>query len=66
MKRPRSQESSEHDRHYRVRSGNLTHDNVDFLMEIRVKDSETLLKELNQVKGVTSVSLVAHKGESVY
>lgn len=55
-----------HDRHYRVKSRNLTHDNVDFLMEIRVKDSETLLKELNQVKGVTSVSLVAHKGESVY
>ena len=54
------------DRHYHVKSRNLTEDNVDFLMEIRVKDSEALLKELNQVKGVTSVSLVAHRGESVY
>lgn len=54
------------DKHYHVKSRNLTKDNVDFLMEIRVKDSEALLKELNQLKGVTSVSLVAHKGESVY
>lgn len=55
-----------YDKHYHVKSRNLTKDNVDFLMEIRVKDSERLLKELHQVKGVTSVSLVAHKGESVY
>lgn len=55
-----------YDKHYHVKSRNLTQDNVDFLMEIRVKDSERLLKELQQVKGVTSVSLVAHKGESVY
>lgn len=55
-----------YDKYYRVKSRNLTEDNVDFLMEIRVKDSEALLRELNQVKGVTSVSLVAHKGESVY
>lgn len=54
------------DRHYHVKSRNVTKDNVDFLMEIRVKDSEALLKELNQVKDVTSVSLVAHRGESVY
>lgn len=55
-----------YDKYYRVKSRNLTEDNVDFLMEIRVKDSEALLRELNQVKGVTSVSLVAHRGESVY
>lgn len=55
-----------YDKHYHVKSRNLSQDNVDFLMEIRVKDSERLLKELQQVKGVTSVSLVSHKGESVY
>lgn len=54
------------DRHYHVKSRNLTKDNVDFLMEVRLKDSEALLSAMNQVKGVTSVSLVAHKGESVY
>ena len=55
-----------YDRHYHVKSRNLTAENVDFLMEIRVKDSEGLLKEMNRIKGVTSVSLVAHRGESVY
>ncbi len=55
-----------YDRHYHVKSRNLTRDNVDFLLEVRVKDSEALLKELGQVRGVKSVSLVAHKGESVY
>lgn len=54
------------DRHYQVKSRNLTKDSVDFLLEIRVKDSEGLLRELSQVEGVTSVSLVAHKGEAVY
>lgn len=54
------------DRHYHVKSRNLTKDNVDFLLEIRVKDSEKLLKELNELKSVTSVSLIAHKGEPVY
>lgn len=55
-----------YDKHYHVKSRNLSQDNVDFLMEIRVKDSEQLLKDIQQVKGVTSVSLVAHKGEAVY
>lgn len=55
-----------YDRHYHVKSRNLTQDNVDFLMEIRVKNSEKLLEELRQVEGVTSISLVAHKGESIY
>lgn len=55
-----------YDKHYHVKSRNLTKDNVEFLLEIRVKDSEGLLKELNQVRGVTSVSMVAHRGESVY
>ena len=55
-----------YDRHYHVKSRNLTRDNVDFLLEVRVKDSEALLKVLGQVRGVKSVSLVAHKGESVY
>lgn len=54
------------DKHYQVKSRNLTQDAVDFLLEIKVKDSEALLKELNQLESVTSVSLVAHKGESVY
>ena len=55
-----------YDKHYHVKSRNLMKDQVDFLMEIKVKNGESLLKDLDQIKGVTSVSLVAHKGESVY
>lgn len=55
-----------YDKHYQVKSRNLTKDSADFLLEIRVKESEKLLEELNRVEGVNSVSLVAHKGEAVY
>jgi len=55
-----------YDKYYQVKSRNLAEDNTDFLMEVRLKDSEALLRALKQIKGVTSVSLVAHKGESVY
>ncbi len=56
---------SRYDRHYAVKSRNLTRDNVDFLIEVRLKDSEGLLRELNGIKDVISVSMVAHKGDSV-
>lgn len=35
---------SRYDRHYSVKSRNLTEDNVDFLMEVRLKNYEGLLK----------------------
>lgn len=55
-----------YDKKYRVKSRNLTKENADFLMEIRLKDYEELLKELNAIEEVTSVSVVAHRGDSVY
>ncbi len=55
-----------YDRNYAVKSRNLTKENTDFLMEVRLKDYEGLLKELNEIEQVISVSLVAHKGDSVY
>lgn len=54
------------DRHYSVKSRNLTGDNVDFLMELRLGNCEELLNELKKIDGVTSVSMMAHKGETVY
>lgn len=57
---------SRHDRHYSVKSRNLTENNVDFLMEVRLKDYEGLLSELKEIDGVTSVSMMAHRGEAVY
>ena len=55
-----------YDRHYSVKSRSLTRENVDFLMEIRLKDYENLLSELQKIEDVTSVSVMAHKGEAVY
>lgn len=55
-----------YDRHYNVKSRNLTRENVDFLIEIRLKKYEELLNELRKINKVTSVSLVAHKGDSIY
>lgn len=55
-----------YDSHYSVKSRNLTNENTDFLFEIRIKNYEELLSELNELKEVTSVSVIAHKGENVY
>lgn len=55
-----------YDKKYTVKSRNLTKDNTDFLLEVRLKNYEELLKELNEVEEVTSVSVVAHKGDSIY
>lgn len=55
-----------YDKSSNVKSRSLTKESADFLMEVRVKDSEGLLSELNQIQGILSVSLVAHKGETAF
>ena len=55
-----------YDKYYSVKSRNLTKENSEFLLEIRLKNYEELLKGLNGIGGVISVSLVAHKGEAIY
>lgn len=57
---------SRYDKHYAVKSRSLTKENVDFLMEVRTRDSEGLLRELNEMEEVLSVSMVAHRGDAVY
>lgn len=54
-----------HDSNYNVKSRNVTKDSADFILEIRLKNNEALLSELNNIKGVSSVSLVAHRGDTV-
>lgn len=53
-----------HDKNYNVKSRNLTKESADFLMEVRLKDCENLLNELNGIEGVISVSMVTHKGDA--
>ena len=55
-----------YNKNYNVKSRNLTKESADIVMEIRLKDCDGLLKELNEIEEVASVSMVAHKGEAVY
>lgn len=57
---------AEYDKHYTIKSRNLTKDNADFVMEVRLENNEELLGKLNEIEGVYSVSMVAHKGDMVY
>lgn len=57
---------AKYDRHYSVKSRNLTRENADFLLEIRLKDYEGLIEELKKIDTVISVSVVAHKGDAVF
>lgn len=55
-----------YDKHCGEKSRNMAQGRLDMLLEIRLKNYEDLLKELNEVKGVQGVSLIAHKGDTVY
>lgn len=57
---------AKYDKNYNVKSRNLTKENSDFVIEVRLKQCEELLKELNEMEEVVSVSMVAHKGDAVY
>ncbi len=57
---------SKYDSKYHVKSRNLTKDNVDFLMEVRVKNYEELLSKLQEIEHVVAVSVVSNQGESVF
>lgn len=54
------------DKNYAIKSRNLSKNNTDFLFEIRIKEYEELIQTLNEMKGVSSVSVIAHKGDAVY
>ena len=52
-------------RHYKVKSRNLTMDELNMIIELRVKDGNPLMDELSAVKGISSLSLLSHDGEAV-
>lgn len=55
-----------YDKHYHTQSRNVTPEGADILLEMRLKDGEALLDAISSIEGVQTVSLIAHKGESVY
>ncbi len=51
-------------RYYRVKSRNLTKNGLDLVMELRIKTNEAeMVREINKLPKVESVSLLSHDGE---
>lgn len=50
-------------RHYAVKSRNVSQDGVDFIIDVKAKDENGLLKAIMAVENVTGASLMAHDGE---
>ena len=55
-----------YDSHYSEKSRNMAQGKLDMLLEIRLKDYEPILQELNRKEGILFVSLVAHNGTTTY
>jgi len=53
-------------RFFRVKSRIMTAGQLDMVIEVRVKEESALVKEVNALKGMDSVSLLSHDGETTY
>lgn len=52
-------------RHYKVKSRNITMNELNMIIELRVKDGNSLMDELSAMDGISSLSLLSHDGEAV-
>ncbi len=49
---------------YKVKSRNLSADNMDIIIQLQIKEKEAeLVRKIKQVEGVRSVSLILHEGD---
>lgn len=48
---------------YRIKSKNITKSGMDLIIEIKTKKEKELMDQLSDMKGISSVSLLAHDGE---
>lgn len=55
-----------YDKHFRVKSRNMTEYTLDLVIELRTSEGGLLVRDVKDVSGVTSVALVAHDGEATY
>lgn len=55
-----------HAKKSRVKSRNINAQGCDMIIELRVKDGGSLVKEVSTLKGVRNVSLLSHDGEVTY
>ncbi len=52
--------------YYKIKSRNLTRHSLDMILEVRVKEETDLLQKLQELDGVSSVSLLSHDGEVTF
>jgi hypothetical protein len=48
---------------YTIKSKLLSKEELNIVFELRLKSCEDLMQELNRLEGISSVSLIAHRGE---
>ena len=53
-------------KYYKIKSRNMTATTLDFTVELRTANGDQLVEKLMNIKGVTSVSLLSHDGETVF
>lgn len=54
------------DRHYRIKSRNVTAESRDYVMELRTSRGDELVSMLMKAEGIHSVSLMSHDGEVTF
>ena len=53
-------------KNYKVKSRNLSKDRLDMVIELRVKEEQSLVAEVAGLEGMVSASLIAHDGEVTF
>lgn len=53
-------------KYYKVKSQNITNDQLNLVIELRTNEGEQLLQDIHALEGVTYVSLMDHDGEVTY
>ena len=53
-------------RFYQVKSRNMTESTLDLVIELRTAEGSGLVREIMALRGITSVSLLAHDGEVTF
>lgn len=55
-----------YDKHYCVKSRNMTADSLDLIVELRTAKGAELVGEVMALEGITSASLLSHDGEVTF
>ena len=53
-------------KYYRVKSRNVSANELDMVVEVSVKEESALVKEVRVLEGISNVSLLSHDGETCY